>query len=57
MRIFCTKYSTNILVSSKTVRNDLKKCYSAFMKSYLIKHVVDVPNLNKIKSLKYLKKI
>lgn len=58
MRIFfCTKYSTNILVSSKTVRNDLKKVsYSAFMKSYLIKHVVDVPNLNKIKSLKYLKK-
>ncbi len=58
MRIFfCTKYSTNILISSKTVRNDLKKVsYSAYMKSYLIKHVVNVPSPKKIKPLKYLKK-
>lgn len=57
-RIFCCrKYSTNILISSRAVREDLKKIsYKAYSKSFLIKHIVGVPEPKELKSLKYLKK-
>ena len=54
---FCRKYSTNILISSRAVREDLKKIsHKAYLKSCLIKHIVGVPKPDELKSLKYLKK-
>ena len=56
--LFCNKYSTKILISSSSVRKDLKSIsLSAYSNSILIKHSVEVPHPNKIKSIKYLKKI
>ncbi len=55
--ILCAHYSTKILISSKSVRKDLKKInFNAYKNSILIKHSVDVPSYNKLKSLSYLKK-
>ena len=55
--LFCNKYSTKILISSSSVRKDLKSIsLSAYSNSILIKHSVEVPHPNKIKSIKYLKK-
>ena len=55
--IFSSKFSTKILVSSKSVQQDLKKInFNAYKNSELIKHSVEIPNFNKLKTLSYLKK-
>lgn len=55
--LFCNKYSTKILISSTSVRKDLKSIsLSAYKNSILIKHSVEVPHPNKIRTFKYLKK-
>jgi hypothetical protein len=51
------KNSTNILISSDTVMNDLKKIsYAAYKKAKLIKHTVDIPERKKILSKNLIKK-
>tara|TARA_A100000164_G_C21878523_1_gene758962 strand:- start:320 stop:1483 length:1164 start_codon:yes stop_codon:yes gene_type:complete len=55
--IFSSKFSTKILVSSKSVQQDLKKInFNAYKNSELIKHSVEIPTFNKLKPLGYLKK-
>ncbi len=55
--IFSSKFSTKILVSSKSVQNDLKKInINAYKNSKLIKHSVEIPNYKKLKSINILKK-
>lgn len=55
--IFCNKFSTKILVSSKAVQKDLKKInINAFKSSKLIKHSVEIPDFKKLKSINFLKK-
>lgn len=54
---FCTYYSTNILISSNSVRQDLRSISKkAYSKSLLIKHAVKIPEIKNLKSLSYLKK-
>ncbi len=55
--VFCNKFSTKILVSSKSVQNDLKKInINAYKNSKLIKHSVEIPNFKELKSINILKK-
>jgi len=54
---FCTHFSTKILVSSKTVKRDLKSISIQGEKnSLLIKHSVDIPPRSQLKTFSYLKK-
>jgi len=54
---FCYYYATSIIVSSKSVLQDLKKISkNAAKKALLIKHSVDIPKHSELKSIKYLKK-
>ena len=55
--VFCNKFSTKILVSSKSVQNDLKKInINAYKNSKLIKHSVEIIDFKEIKSINFLKK-
>ena len=55
--IMSYKNSTNILISSNSVMNDLKKIsFFAYKKAKLIKHTVDIPKRNKIFSKNFIKK-
>jgi hypothetical protein len=55
--IMSYKNSTNILISSNSVMNDLKKIsFLAYKKAKLIKHTVDIPKRNKIFSKNFIKK-
>lgn len=55
--VFCNKFSTKILISSKSVQQDLKTIdVNAYKNSILIKHSVEIPDFKKLKSMKYLKK-
>ena len=52
-----SKHSKNILLSSDSVKNDLKKLNKlGFSKSKVLKPVFEVKNLNKIPKLSYIKK-
>ena len=54
---FCNHFSTKILVSSKTVRRDLRSIsIQAAKNSILIKHSVDIPSYSELKPFSYLKK-
>ena len=54
---FCTHFSSKILVSSKTVKRDLKSIsIQAAKNSILIKHSVDIPSYSELKPFSYLKK-
>ena len=54
---FCTHFSTKILISSKTVKKDLKSISIQGEKSsLLIKHSVDIPLRSQLKTFSYLKK-
>ena len=54
---FCYYFSTKIIVSSKSVLQDLKRISNNAAKSaLLIKHSVDIPKSSELKSLQYLKK-
>ena len=55
--VFCNKFSTKILVSSKSVQNDLKKInINAYKNSKLIKHSVEIIDFKEIKLINFLKK-
>ena len=55
--IMSYKNSTNILISSKSVMNDLKKIsFFAYKKARLIKHTADIPKRKKIFSKNFIKK-
>lgn len=55
--VFCNKFSTKILISSKSVQKDLKTIdLNAYKNSILIKHSVEIPDFKKLKTMKYLKK-
>jgi hypothetical protein len=55
--LLSTKHSTKIIVSSKSVQKDLKKISNkSYKKSVVLNHTNNVVPLNKLKSLKYLKK-
>ena len=54
---FCNHFSTKILVSSNTVKRDLRSInIQAAKNSLLIKHSVDVPSYSELKPFSYLKK-